>query len=106
MASNNEFLTQDSTDLLIDIQDEGLLDKEFIIENVVYVAEESTPGSFKCDNCGKICKSKGGFTRHQNCKHLQLKEIFDTSRNTMSSIILSDLVLESQKLYLRITATT
>ncbi|XP_047123666.1 uncharacterized protein LOC124806636 [Hydra vulgaris] len=97
MASNNEFLTQESADLLIDIQDEGLLDEEFIIANIVDVGEESTPGSFKCDDCGNICKSKGGLTRHRNCKHLQLKETFDTSRNTMSSIILSDLVLESQK---------
>ncbi|XP_065669613.1 uncharacterized protein LOC105845928 isoform X2 [Hydra vulgaris] len=96
MASNNEFLTQESANLLIDIQDEGLLDEEFVIENIVDAGEESTPGSFKCDDCGKICKSKGGLTRHRSCKHLLLKEIFEPS-NAMSSTILSDLVLESQK---------
>ena len=39
MASSNEFLTQESADLLKDIQDEGLLDEEFVIENIVDVGE-------------------------------------------------------------------
>ncbi len=25
--------------------------------------------SFECEKCGKICKSKGGLTKHTNSKH-------------------------------------
>ena len=28
--------------------------------------------SFECEKCGKICKSKGGLTRHTNSKHFNL----------------------------------
>ena len=27
------------------------------------------PGEFRCSECSKICKSKGGLTRHVNVKH-------------------------------------
>ena len=33
------------------------------------VKEISGEKAFPCDSCDKICKSKGGLTRHTNAKH-------------------------------------
>ena len=33
------------------------------------VSEISGEKNFPCENCDKICKSKGGLTRHKNAKH-------------------------------------
>jgi uncharacterized C2H2 Zn-finger protein len=33
------------------------------------VSEISGENNFPCKNCGRICKSKGGLTRHKNAKH-------------------------------------
>ena len=36
------------------------------------VTEMEGKKSFECEKCGKICKSKGGLTRHTNSKHFDL----------------------------------
>ena len=36
------------------------------------VTETEGKKSFECEKCGKICKSKGGLTRHTNSKHFDL----------------------------------
>ena len=36
------------------------------------VTEIEGKKSFECEKCGKICKSKGGLTRHTNSKHFDL----------------------------------
>jgi uncharacterized C2H2 Zn-finger protein len=33
------------------------------------VSEISGENNFPCENCDKICKSKGGLTRHKNAKY-------------------------------------
>lgn len=45
--------------------DSGEVDKEFI--DALIEIEGQT--SFPCSKCDKICKSKGGLTRHTNSKH-------------------------------------
>lgn len=41
------------------------VDNEFV-EAVVEIEGKK---SFQCEQCGKVCKSKGGLTRHTNSKH-------------------------------------
>ena len=46
-------------------------DEEAIVEEVTEaVSEMSGEKSFPCAKCDKICKSKGGLTRHVRAKHL------------------------------------
>ena len=45
--------------------DSGEVDDEFLDALVEIEGQKSFP----CSNCGKICKSKGGLTRHTNSKH-------------------------------------
>ena len=33
------------------------------------VSEISGENNFPCENCDKICESKGGLTRHKNAKY-------------------------------------
>ena len=35
------------------------------------MTEIESKKSFDCEKCGKICKSKGGLTRHMNSKHVE-----------------------------------
>ena len=46
--------------------------------------------SFPCPNCTKVCKSKGGLTRHTNSKHreatVDLLEDYEKSRLTFESL--------------------
>ena len=43
------------------------IDNEFVDA----VTEIKGKKSFPCDKCDKICKSKGGLTRHKNSKHAE-----------------------------------
>ena len=36
--------------------------------------------SFPCSECGKVCKSKGGLTRHINSKHSNTQIEYEVSR--------------------------
>jgi len=71
--------------------DSDVEDESFVVDDVyklhisVFVTETETPEtadafddamlemegqkSFYCDVCSKVCKSKGGLTRHRNSKH-------------------------------------
>ena len=69
----------------LDIEDECFVDDVYKLNISVFVAETDTPEtadafndamlemegkkSFHCDVCSKVCKSKGGLTRHHNSKH-------------------------------------
>ena len=69
----------------LDIKDECFVDDVYKLNISVLVAETDTPEtadafndamlemegkkSFHCDVCSKVCKSKGGLTRHHNSKH-------------------------------------
>ena len=72
-------------DCELDIEDECFVDDVYKLNISVFVAETDTPEtadafndamlemegkkSFHCDVCSKVCKSKGGLTRHHNSKH-------------------------------------
>ena len=70
-------------------EDEGCaVDDVYKLDISVFVAKTQTPEaddafddailkmegkrSFNCDICSKVCKSKGGLTRHHNSKHAEL----------------------------------
>ena len=44
---------------------------EATVQEEVADAVSEIPGenNFPCENCDKICMSKGGLTRHKNAKH-------------------------------------
>ncbi len=72
----------------LDAEDESCaVDDVYKLDISVFVAETQTPEaddalddailemegkkSFHCDICSKVCKSKGGLTRHHNSKHAE-----------------------------------
>eukprot|EP00112_Aurelia_sp_Birch-Aquarium-sp1_P005457 Seg1619.12 transcript_id=Seg1619.12/GoldUCD/mRNA.D3Y31 product="hypothetical protein" protein_id=Seg1619.12/GoldUCD/D3Y31 len=73
MASRNEVarageLNGEDLDAILDI-----LDSEFLEEELADVYEEACEqmesGKFQCSVCKRVCKTKGGLTRHTNSKH-------------------------------------
>ena len=46
-------------------EDKGDIETDF----VEALSEIGGENQFPCDSCDKVCKSKGGYTRHVNSKH-------------------------------------
>ena len=61
------------------------IDNEFVDA----VTEIEGKKSFPCDKCDKICKSKGGLTRHKNSKHAE-QENSNEYPEEASSVVLLD----------------
>ena len=51
------------------------IDNEFVDA----VTEIEGKKFFPCDNCDKVCKSKGGLTRHKNSKHAKQENLEESS---------------------------
>jgi hypothetical protein len=74
-------------DSVLDTDESLLVDEVYKLDISVFIAETETPEaddvfddalfemegkkSFNCNICSKVCKSKGGLTRHQNSKHAE-----------------------------------
>jgi hypothetical protein len=74
-------------DSVRDTDESLLVDDVYKLDMSVFIAETETPEaddvfddalfemegkkSFNCNICSKVCKSKGGLTRHQNSKHAE-----------------------------------
>ena len=72
---------------VLDTDESLLVDDVYKLDISVFIAETETPEaddvfddalfemegkkSFNCNICSKVCKSKGGLTRHQNSKHAE-----------------------------------
>ena len=72
---SKDFVSGDHYDALLTLLDEDLLnaDEDFTAEiaNVVTKIGDLPPTrEFKCDVCGKMCKSQQGLSRHKNAKHV------------------------------------
>ena len=87
MAGEDFYAGEDLEAILAAI-DEDVWDKddEFNAEInslLVNIEEEPSQSGFKCDMCEKVCKSKQGFSRHQNAKHRenQPEEVSITSKD-------------------------
>ena len=87
MAGEDFYAGEDLEAILAAI-DEDVWDKddEFNAEInslPVNIEEEPSQSGYKCDMCGKVCKSKQGFSRHQNAKHreTQPEEVSITSKD-------------------------
>ncbi|CAB3992633.1 PREDICTED: uncharacterized protein LOC101236338 [Paramuricea clavata] len=74
LAAENE---KAELDVLVDVINEHLdyfnEDKDFEKEVEDAVQEIEIPPKHPCPNCTKICKSKGGLTRHIRSKHTLLE---------------------------------
>ena len=85
-------------DVLVDVINEHLdyfnEDKDFEKEVEDAVQEIEIPPKHPCPSCNKICKSKGGLTRHIRSKHTLLEANDgkdDNSSATISKEIVEDL---------------
>ncbi len=85
-------------DVLVDVINEHLdyfnEDKDFEKEVEDAVQEIEIPPKHPCPSCNKICKSKGGLTRHIRSKHTLLEANDgkdDNSTATISKAIVEDL---------------
>lgn len=56
------------------------IDNEFIDA----VTEIEGKKSFPCDKCEKVCKSKGGLTRHTNSKHVMQENLAEGCEESSS----------------------
>ena len=80
-------------DSVLDTDESLLVDDVYKLDISVFIAETETPEaddvfddalfemegkkSFNCNICLKVCKSKGGLTRHQNSKHAETTKVRD-----------------------------
>ena len=87
MASCSEdFLYEDDFDAVLAIIDSDFLDNDEEFESDLNTVIEKIPSSenpsFPCSHCQKICRSKGGLTRHNNAKHSDVSSDSSTSKTS------------------------
>lgn len=64
------------------------IDAEFLDALVEIEGEKSFP----CPNCDKICKSKGGLTKHTNAKHRETSELLPSTESDMTLDCLTGII--------------
>ena len=70
--------SDDSFNLLFSVSVTEIETNEIDNEFNEAVTEIEGKKSFECEKCGKICKSKGGLTKHTNSKHAEPKTADET----------------------------
>ena len=74
-AQAHESLPVEELDDILYLIEEGFLEEDEDLNNqiadiaVEVSRDEENPACFKCNVCGKACKSRRGLTRHSNSKH-------------------------------------
>ena len=74
-AQAHESLPVEELDDILYLIEEGFLQEDEDLNNQIadiaieVSRDEENPAGFKCNVCGKACKSRHGLTRHSNSKH-------------------------------------
>jgi len=78
----DDFLAAEDLEAVLSLLESDLLEDNAEFEKFLSTVEENVPKTskepedpeFKCDQCTKVCLSKGGLTRHKNAKHSSSEE--------------------------------
>ena len=87
-AQVHESLPVEELEDLLYLIEEGFLEEDEDLNNQIadiateVSRDEENPAGFKCNVCGKACKSRRGLTRHSNAKH---PDVSSSSGVTMSA---------------------
>ena len=98
MAANaQESLPVDELEDIVCLIEEGLLEDNYQLNEQIQEIvrevdlDETNHAGFKCSDCGKMCKSRRGLTRHSRSKHGNISSSgltvspLTTSKNSSSS---------------------
>ena len=86
MLQSYEQSTDDDYNLNVSVAVPDAETDEISVEFAEAVTEIEGKKSFPCFKCEKLCKSKGGLTKHMNSKHRDMVTSFDSPSLRMANL--------------------